>query len=252
MAYYLTIKDKNNYRPLDISSLPEFKRSSNLRDNTSYTLEEIDSCTSKYDSEYTFRETLYKYGIINIDDITKNITIRHKQKDSLVIVRNGIAYSGESKYLDKTNLRYILLSKQNDFDFLQKLISYYRNSYCNRVNIGIIESMLNRKDFTNLYLALRDFYEREVYSFDSKSKTFKLKYKSFHDLAMFICRYDERKELERNGLLPETYKQVKEESLRSLKAFIICEEEPKVETPKVKKRSRKYPTEIEGQMSLFY
>lgn len=257
MAYYLTIKDKDNYRTLDISSLPGFERKSNLKDSISYTLEEIDLCTSKYNSEYAFREGLYKYGIIRLEDITKNIEIRSRKKDSFIIVRNGIVYNSESKYLDEISLKYILLSKQTDLAFLEKLISYYRNSYCNKVNIGIIESMLSRQDFSSLYFVLENFYEREVYFFDAKSKDIRLKYKSFHDLAMFICRYDEKKELDKNGISIETYKEIRKESLYSLRETINCKNQKSSGQnfpSKVKKRTRKYLDEmhpIEGQISFF-
>ena len=41
MAYYLTIKEKNNYKELNITTLSEFKRISKFK-NSSYSLEEID------------------------------------------------------------------------------------------------------------------------------------------------------------------------------------------------------------------
>ena len=57
MAYYLTVKDKKNYKLLDIASLEEFKRLSKFKNN-SYSLEEIDLFTSHFLSEIELKTKL--------------------------------------------------------------------------------------------------------------------------------------------------------------------------------------------------
>lgn len=47
-------------------------------------------------------------------------------------------------------LRYFVLSKSSDRDFLNKLTSFYRNSYCNNENICRIRYILETKNEQNL------------------------------------------------------------------------------------------------------
>ena len=49
MAYYIVIKDKDNYRKLDISNMKEFTRISKFKNG--YSLEELDLFTSKFNNE---------------------------------------------------------------------------------------------------------------------------------------------------------------------------------------------------------
>lgn len=157
MAYYLTIKRKNDYQVLDISKLEEFTKNSRYK-NGGFSLEEIDNCTMKFYNEYFFKEALYKAGLISLEDIARDITIRCKNKEELTKVRYGLAYQDSKNYLDEYGLKFILLSKQKDKNFLEKLLSYYRNSYINNINISKIKYAMNMQDDELLNVSLGDFY----------------------------------------------------------------------------------------------
>ena len=88
---------------------------------------------------------------------------------------------GWSKYFNVDFLRYFVLSKSSDRDFLNKLTSFYRNSYCNNENICRIRYILetrNEHEFT-MQETLTSFVFNEVYATDYKTGNCSLKYKSF-------------------------------------------------------------------------
>ena len=181
MAYYLTIKKNKEYSKLDISSLPEFKKISKFREKTSYSLEEIDYFTSCFSNEIVLKRALLQEGIIEECDVTKDIEIRYKDKDKLSKVRYDLVYKDAAKYFNVDFLRYFVLSKSSDRDFLNKLTSFYRNSYCNNENICRIRYILetkNEHEFT-MQETLTSFVFNEVYATDYKTGNCSLKYKSF-------------------------------------------------------------------------
>ena len=243
MAYYLTIKKKENYMPIDITKLECFKKISKYKSG-GLSLEEIDMCTMNFYNEYYFKEALYNSGLIELEDISKEITIRSKRKDTLELVRNGIAYSNSKYYFDITRLKYILLGKQKDYKFLEKLLSYYRNSYINSINISKIKYAMQTKNIELLNITLGEFYMKEISKYDYSTGEVKINYKSFHDLAMFIQSYEIAKLKEENGITKE---EDKLERILTLKYLTKSLEDslPKKEEKKIKRK------EIDGQMSIF-
>lgn len=120
MAYYLTIANKGEYKKLNLLLLEGFIKTSKFK-GEALSLDELDDLTSKYQDEYEFKKKLYQAGIISIDEITKELSIRRKQNNNLIKVKYGLIYQKESKYLDQLYLRSILISKQRDYTFLEKL-----------------------------------------------------------------------------------------------------------------------------------
>lgn len=239
MAYYLTIKKNKDYVKLDISNLPEFKRISRFKERTSYSLEEIDSFTSNYDNEFILKKELLINGVIDEEDINKNIEIRYKDKDKLSKVRYDLVYKDTIKFFDNKFLRYFVLSKSKDQDFLIRLTSFYRNSYCNNENICRIRYILetrNENEFT-MQQTLNDFVFREIYSVDYRTGNCTLKYKSLHDLAMFCYTYELNSIRDELNISPEEVEENRAKMLNSLR-------KPKVKTLKRKKY------ELDGQMSF--
>lgn len=239
MAYYLTIKKNKEYGKIDISMLPGFKKISKFKERTSYSLEEIDSFTANFDSEYTLKKTLLEYGALNEEDLTKDIEIRYKNKEELVKVRYDLVYEDTAKYFNTDYLRAFILSRGNDRRFLTKLVSFYRNSYCNNENICRIRYILdtgNEQDFT-MQQTLIDFVFREIYTIDYKTGTCSLKYKSLHDLAMLCYTYDLNSIREELNISKEEVEANRIKMLNSLK--------------QTKKRTlKKKNYELEGQMSF--
>lgn len=246
MAYYITIKENKGYKLLDITSMQTFRKLSKFKNN-SYSLEEIDLFTSKYPNELVLKKELYNFGIISLEDITKDISIRMKNKDNLEKVRYGLVYSDISKYFDEFYLRMKLLELQNDTVFLNKLLDYYRNSY-KQESLRQINAILQGYNGTsiNIYNALNMFFKDTVYDINYKTGETKIKYKSLHDLAMFIYNYSQTKELTKEEI--EIYKEQRQKELSTLQESLS----PKKEKTDLKIKTRtKKKYDLDGQSSFF-
>lgn len=230
MAYYIVIKDKDNYRKLDISNMKEFTRISKFKNG--YSLEELDLFTSKFNNEVELKRCLYENNIINYDDILSDISIRIKNKDKLDKVRYDFVYSDSFKYLDIMYLKSTINILSNDLVYLNKLLSYYRNSSCNNENISKIRWILLGNDGYELILhnVINDFITREVFKINRDTGEVSVKYKSLHDLAMFTYNYSNKK------------KDNKVELLKLQKEIL---------TGNTKTKSKKLINQIEGQMTFF-
>lgn len=226
MAYYIVIKNNKDYRKIDISSLKEFTRVSRFK-NDCYSLEELDLFTSKFNDIIDLKEVLYENNLINNDEILSDISIRIKSNNKLVKVKYDIVYSNSVKFLDTMYLKSVICTLSNDKDYLNKLMSYYRNSSCNNENIAKIRwILLGNSDEIDLYNVINDFIIKEIFKTDYNTGEVALKYKSLHDLAMFTYNYINKKE-------------DKKEELLILQSELIN---------KVKKKKRN--KQIEGQMSF--
>lgn len=229
MAYYIVIKDKDNYRKLDISNVKEFTRISKFKNG--YSLEELDLFTSKFNNEVELKRCLYENNIINYDDILSDISIRIKNKDKLDKVRYDFVYSDSFKYLDIMYLKSTINILSNDLVYLNKLLSYYRNSSCNNENISKIRWILLGNDGyeLNLHNVINDFITREVFKINRDTGEVSVKYKSLHDLAMFTYNYSNKKKDNKVDLL-------------KLQKEIL--------TGNTKTKSKKLINQIEGQMTF--
>lgn len=240
MAYYLTVKRQNKDILIDISMLDEFIKMSKYK-NGGYSLEEIDNLTMSFDNEYFFKDALYNKGLIELDDIKKELTIKSKKKEDLEKIRKGLAYKDANRYFDVYGLKFILLSKQKDNSFIEKLLSYYRNSYINGINVSKMRYALNINDLRLLNSVLGEFYMKEISKLDSNTGELKLNYKNFHDLAMFIYEYEQKQRKESVGITTEEDKLERKLALEYLyNSFLAKESKSKVKTK-----------EIEGQINLF-
>lgn len=246
MAYYITIKVNKGYKLLDVTGMQTFTKLSKFKSN-SYSLEEIDLFTSQYPNELVLKRNLYNFGIIALEDITKDISIRMKIKDNLEKVRYGLVYNDTSKYFDEFYLRMELLELQNDTIFLNKLLDYYRNSH-KQESLRQINSILHGYNGTsiNIYNALNMFFKDTVYEINYKTGETKLKYKSLHDLAMFIYNYLQTRELTKDEI--ERYKQERQTELCALQES-LSPKNVKVDL-KVKTRTKK-KYDLDGQSSFF-
>lgn len=242
MAYYLTIKKKDAYIPINIEYLDCFTKLSKYK-NGGCSLEEIDRCTMNYSNEYFFKEALYRAGLIELEDIARELTIRNKKNNSYELVRNGVPYSRAKNYFDICGLKFILLSKQKDNNFLEKLVSYYRNSYINNINVSNIKYCMEARKRELLNATLGEFYMREVTKYDSATGEVKINYKYFHDLAMFIYNYDITLEKEQLGITKE---EEKIERKLTFEYFMKSLSEDLFE-PKKKVKTK----DLEGQISIF-
>jgi len=242
MAYYLTVKEKQSYKFLDVTTTEEFTRISKFK-NGSYSLEEIDCFTSKFASETELKKKLYEKGILTFDELQSKIEIRMKLNDKLEKVRYDLIYQNNKKYLDIQYLTSQLLILSNDSEFINKLLDRYRNSY-KQEGLRQINAIVNgyRDSDLNMSKAIYQFIQDEIFQTDRKTGLVTIKYKSLHDLAMFIYNYTLSKE-PRN-------KENKIEELNKLKQELIEGSKPK-DIITVKKKIKKPQTELEGQISFF-
>lgn len=235
MAYYMVVKNHKNYRNINISNLKEFKRVSKFK-NDCYSLEELDLFTSKFNSIVDLKRELYKNNLISFDEILSDISIRIKSNNKLIKVRYDMVYSNNYKYLDVMYLKSVITMLSNDVNFLNKLISYYRNSSCNNENIARIRSILLGNNYgLNLYNAINDFIISEIFKVNYKTGETLVKYKSLHDLAMFTYNYTNEKE-------------DKKEDLLKLQKELLKLQKEVLQTNDVKQKKK--VKQIEGQMSF--
>ena len=241
MAYYLTIKEKQNYKLLDVTGMEEFKRISKFK-NSSYSLEEIDMFSSQFHDEFELKRKLYEGSVITLADITKAIEIRRKYDGKLEKVTYDLIYRYNINFLDIQYLKHLFLTLQNDEAFIRKLLSRYRNKKDTEEELFAIRAILNGYVDTdiNIYNELNKFFINTV-----EDKNGNIKYKSLHDLAVFIYNYLLTKTLGETtiALMKETTKV----ELEKLKQSLTPKEE-KVDL-KIKIRNKKY--DLDGQTSLF-
>lgn len=244
MAYYLTIKEKTQYKLLDVTDMIEFKRLSKYKIN-SYSLEELDLFTSKFSDEIELKTKLYENNVITLNEITKEITIRRKNKEELKKVMYDLVYNYNKKYTDEIYVRGMLLSLQGDKTFLNKLLNHYRNSY-KQENLAKIRTLLDYENGNTLkmYEALNAFFIDEIYDINYSTGHAKIKYKSLHDLGMFIYEYVSKKDK-----LPDEIEQnetKRRNLLEELEQSLALQKKPE---SKVYTRKRKY--KLDGQISFF-
>ena len=241
MAYYLNIKEKQNFKLLDVTGMEEFRRVSKFKSN-SYNLEEIDMFSSQFQDEFELKRKLYEGNVITIDDITKSIEIRRKYDGELEKVTYDLIYKYNKNFLDPQYLKHLFLTLQNDEIFIRKLLSRYRNKKDTEEQLFAIRAILNGYTDTDLdiYNELNKFFINTL-----EDKNGNIKYKSLHDLAVFIYNYLLAKTLGETNL--SIMKQTTKLELEKLKESLTQVEE-KVDL-KVKTRKKKY--DLEGQTSLF-
>jgi len=242
MAYYLTVSRNREYKKINILSISKFERTSKFK-NESCSLEEIDNFTSLYDDEIILKKVLYENGLIDLDDIVRELSIRFPSNGTLKKVNYGVFYKNTKKYLDIDYLRNVLLSLSSDNEFLKKLVTRYRNSYCNNLTVNHIRNYLIYSDEIDINYYLGEFFLNEIFDKDYKTGEAKLKYKSLHDLAMFVSNYiDKMKNDKLNN--DETY-DTKRRLLQLQKECISPKETKYVKRKVLTKK------QVEGQISLF-
>ena len=111
-------------------------------------------------------------------------------------------YSGKKDYLNLPNLNLIYSKLVNDKEFLWDMINQY--SYLDKPNSPIADI----KKYLNDVLALghdfpsklfdegtKDFFKQVTLRYDNNSNKYKVDYRKARDFALFIIRYEKRKEL---------------------------------------------------------
>lgn len=164
--YGIYLKGKPN-EPLDLTKLIDFERTGNLRSPKLYTLKELIKLTTKYDSELEFKYALFRSGIIDINDITKDLSIRGIKENNKVGKPKEIVYKPcidlfrpqviKELYLNKTDLI-------KDYEFLKKLIKEFK-PYPVSHDIGRYTSEIFLDEINNIMIN----YDPECF-YDEKMK----------------------------------------------------------------------------------
>lgn len=253
MAYYFVIEKKNDkFEKIDITSLEGFVKVSKYK-NGGCSLNEIDEFTSLFKDECTLKRVLYENGLIELDDITRELSIRSVNKGNFVKVRYGLVYENMKKYLDYNYLRGVLLIFQNDKDFLEKLVSNYRNSYSNCGTIALIRDSLNYNYRIDMYKVLNEFFRNEIFTREDENGSCEIKYKSLHDLAMFVFNYISLVEKRSMGITKDVENSKRKFALTCLQEELISSGNGYSNCVSVKKLTKKELKNIpvEGQISFF-
>ena len=245
MAYYITVKDKEGYKSIDISNHYLFDRKSKYKGDR-YSLEEIDKFTSNYANELALKEALLFEGIVDENEVYKDISIRMKMDSELVKVMYDPVFIESSKYLDINYLTYKIKTLACDYDFLNKLINHYRNSHINNETVACIREFTFGNPEINIYNLLDQFIFREIYNhrFDYEKKDYvidSIKYKSLHDLAMFVYNYENKNTLTKDEI---------NEELRKFIYYLKGEDKETKEKTPTKKVQKRIKGKNEGQISF--
>jgi len=247
MAYYFTIKDKNGYKCINLSNHPFFERLSKYKGNK-YSLEEIDIFTSNYANMLSLKEALLFDGILDEKEVTKELSVRIKSKNGLIKVMYEPVFKESSKYLGIDYLTYQMKILACDYDFLIKLLNHYRNSSVNNETLAGIREYTFGNPEVNINELIDQFISREIYNFkyDQEQKKYivtSIKYKSLHDLAMFVYNYLNK---------PVLSKEEINEELKSFISYLKGEDIKKEEItiPKTKKVKKRIKGNNEGQTSF--
>lgn len=188
MARYYGIFVKGSAKAdemLDLTSTCEFERTSNLKSNKLYYLKEIIKLTSKFDNEYEFKKALFESGVISLEDITKELSIRAKKEDNKVgKTRYPLIYKPLSELFIPKVIREKYIKKcdvQKDYIFLKKLVNAYSwnrtntrdtNRYNSEVIIDEINSIILNYDPNYMFSENHQKYYNESKEFyNNKIKT---------------------------------------------------------------------------------
>ena len=140
---------------LDLTSICEFERTSNLKSNKLYYLKEIVKLTSKFDNEYEFKKALFESGVISLEDVTKELSIRAKGEDNKVgKSRYPLIYKPlldlfrprviREKYMEKSDItkNYLFLKKLVDTYSWNRTATRDTNRYNSEIIIDEIKSII--------------------------------------------------------------------------------------------------------------
>ena len=240
MAYYFMIRDKVGYKSINLNNHPCFEKKSKFKDFR-FSLEEIDNFTSIYANELALRESLWYNGLLDDEELFREISIRFKVKEELKKVKYGPIYQESFKYLNPVFLNYKLKSLCADKNFQDKFLSYYRGCSINKDIIYAIRACFYGDPELDIYKLIDEFMNREIYNrkynLDTRSYDYlSIRYKSLHDLAMFVYNYETK---------PEMSKYEIDEELKDFICYFKNETESS--KPLVIKKSKV----LEGQTSFF-
>lgn len=144
---------------LDLTSFHEFERTGNLKSNKLYYLKEIIKLTSKFDDECNFKYALFRNGLISLDDITKELSIRSKGDNNKAgKKRYPLIYRPLLDLFRPEVIRKKYISKFDvveNYDFLKALVNNYSgyrkpyqdySRYTSEVIIDEINSIIKNYD----------------------------------------------------------------------------------------------------------
>lgn len=185
----------NTEEMLNLTLMFGFERTSNLKSDKLYYLKEIIKLTSKFSNECEFKYALFRNGIIGLDDITKELSVRSNgdgvkagknrmpliYNPSLDLFRPSVL---RAKYIEKFDV-------QENYHFLKELVNKYsghhiiqdKSRYTSEVIIDEINSIImnynpnsnfdnnhieyysNNKEYFNnrIKALLEDFINYEVF-----------------------------------------------------------------------------------------
>ena len=181
--YGIYVKGKPN-KILNLTKLTNFERTSCYKSEKLYTLKDIIKLTTNYDDELDFKTALFYSGIIELDDITKDIVVRssgNSIEDQKIGKINDVIYKPCINLFKPSVLKELYLRKidlPNDYGFLMNLVKEFKpygisHDTGRRTSEVFIDEIYNilinyernpeYVDISLLQRAINDFINHEIY-----------------------------------------------------------------------------------------
>lgn len=145
---------------LDLTTIPEFERTGNLKSSKLYYFKELIKLTSQFDNEIKLKYYLYRRGLIKFDDITKELSMRSVDNGKVGKNRLPLIYKPLLELFKPKVLREKYVEKfdvEENYYFLEGIVSKfsgYRHSvndkkrYSSEIIIDEIYSIIKNYDPT--------------------------------------------------------------------------------------------------------
>lgn len=188
MAYYLTIGNKNKI--IDLTKAKYFTKLSNFKTPGACSLKEIDGFSIMFDNEEELKEQLFNENLLEEEDFNKSLSIKIKRNNKYSKVIYDLLYQNDAWLLAPASLRLELISRANDYEFLDKFIRFFYNYYECLIEISELgvyltdsKSGIKSKYLDNKY---EEVINKLIYNYEE------VNYKNIHTLIAFISNYDKK------------------------------------------------------------
>lgn len=271
MAYYFMMEEKKGkYEIIDITRSILFTKLSNYRSVGACSLQEIDIFTTYFFDIEELKKDLLKENIINIEDISKTLSIRISRNGKYEKVMYDMLFQKDIEYIINPEKIIKYLEKElrnNNFDLIEKLANNFLNYHdCMSTAPEVREfaSASKRNNQRSIHfdefdqnrdLPLRRMLKLLIYKHNELPNGYinyknEVNYRHLHDIIAFVNNYNKKMELllEKNSSITNSDNFECEQI--SIFNNNVKEEQPVKLQGKTKKRELKREY-IEGQISMF-
>lgn len=156
-------------------------------------LESIDNFTMQFSNKESLRNYLYKNSLINSKDVSFYLCRQIKGKNVPIYNKTVLFYKEDKEYVNDKYIYKYVLSKENDYVFINRLMKSFEKKYSNVKGLTTVKGfinylisttklLINNKEEFDLneideyYEQLNNFLLFELYKTDIKNGVIELKY----------------------------------------------------------------------------